>query len=151
MDAAALGEVIGNYNEQTAALQIGLLIFLILGVALSYAHKVNWAAKFVLGIVNLFIAAVFLHSVEQNRSKNISLCHYICCAEHGLAPGRPAVQPLQALRRAAIKRPISKAAAANAEFDAYVHVAEAAVSWPGTQRCNPGGYKAGTPGPERRR
>lgn len=59
MDAAALGEVIGNYNEQTAALQIGLLIFLILGVALSYTHKVNWAAKFIFGIVNLFISGRF--------------------------------------------------------------------------------------------
>ena len=59
MDAQAFWNVIGNYNEQTKILQIGLLIFLILAIALSYMRKVNWAAKFALGITNLFIGIAF--------------------------------------------------------------------------------------------
>lgn len=85
MDAAAFGEVIGNYNEQTAALQIGLLIFLILEVALSYTHKVNWAAKFIFGIVNLFIAvAFFAWCGTEPIQKYFALPLYLLC---GAWPG----------------------------------------------------------------
>ena len=59
MNAQAFWSVIGNYNEQTKIIQIGLLIFVILAVSLSYIQKVNWAAKFALGITNLFIGIVF--------------------------------------------------------------------------------------------
>ena len=59
MNVQAFWNVIGNYNEQTKIIQIGLLIFLILAIALSYIRKVNWAAKFALGIANLFIGIVF--------------------------------------------------------------------------------------------
>lgn len=59
MDAQAFWNVIGNYNEQTKNLQIGLLIFVIAAIALSYMRKVNWAAKVALGIANLFIGIVF--------------------------------------------------------------------------------------------
>ena len=59
MSAQAFWDVISNYNEQTKILQIGLLIFLILAIALSYMRKVNWAAKFALGITNLFIGIAF--------------------------------------------------------------------------------------------
>lgn len=59
MNAQAFWNVIGDYNEQTKNVQIGLLIFMILAIALSYIRKVNWAAKFALGIVNLFIGIVF--------------------------------------------------------------------------------------------
>lgn len=59
MNAQAFWNVIGNYNEQTKIIQIGLLIFVILAIAISYIGKVNWAAKFALGIANLFIGIVF--------------------------------------------------------------------------------------------
>ena len=59
MNAQAFWSVIGNYNEQTKIIQIGLLIFVILAVSLSYIQKVNWAAKLALGITNLFIGIVF--------------------------------------------------------------------------------------------
>lgn len=59
MNAQAFWNVIGNYNEQTKILQIGLLISVIVAIALSYMRKVNWAAKFALGITNLFIGIAF--------------------------------------------------------------------------------------------
>ncbi|MGN1467136.1 MAG: DUF6064 family protein [Ruminococcus sp.] len=59
MDTQTFWNIIKNYNEQTAIIQIGLFIFLVLAIILSYAHKINQAAKFALGIANLFIAVVF--------------------------------------------------------------------------------------------
>ena len=59
MNAQAFWSVIGNYNEQTKIIQIGLLIFVILAVSLSYIQKVKWAAKFALGITYLIIGIVF--------------------------------------------------------------------------------------------
>lgn len=59
MDAQLFWSVIGNYNKQTWKVQIILLIFLIFALVLSYIRKVNWAAKFALGITNLFIGIVF--------------------------------------------------------------------------------------------
>ena len=59
MNAQAFWSVIGNYNGQTKIIQMGLLIFVILAIVLSYIQKVNWAAKFALGITNLFIGIVF--------------------------------------------------------------------------------------------
>lgn len=59
MNAQAFWNVIGNYNEQTKLIQIGLLIFMTLAITLSYIGKVNWAAKFALGITNLFIGIGF--------------------------------------------------------------------------------------------
>ena len=59
MNAQAFWNVIGNYNEQTKLIQIGLLIFITLAITLSYIGKVNWAAKFALGITNLFIGIGF--------------------------------------------------------------------------------------------
>ncbi|OUO76020.1 hypothetical protein B5F53_17785 [Blautia sp. An249] len=59
MDAQAFWNVIGNYNQQTKNVQIILFMILILGIALSYTQKVKWSAKFVLGIVNLFIGIAF--------------------------------------------------------------------------------------------
>lgn len=59
MDAQAFWNVIGNYNEQTKIIQIGMFIFVIFAIVLSYTQKVNWAAKFALGIANLFIGVVF--------------------------------------------------------------------------------------------
>ncbi len=77
MDAQVFWNVIGNYNEKTWLIQIILLILVFLAVTLSYMGKVKWAAKFALGIVNLFIGIVFLHGMEQSLFKNILLCHYI--------------------------------------------------------------------------
>lgn len=59
MDAQAFWNVIGNYNQHTVILQIFLLIFVIFAVFLSYTQKVNWAAKFALGIANLLIGIGF--------------------------------------------------------------------------------------------
>ncbi len=59
MNATAFWDVIGNYNTQSMVFQIGMLIFLVVGFAFSYTQKVNWAAKFVLGTANLFIAIAF--------------------------------------------------------------------------------------------
>lgn len=80
MNAQAFWRVIGNYNEQTEIIQIGLLIFVILAIALSYIRKVNWAAKFALGIVNLFIGIVFFawHGTEPVQ-KFFALPLYLLC------------------------------------------------------------------------
>lgn len=59
MDAQAFWNVIGNYNKQTWKIQIILIIFMIFSVLLSYMQKVKWAAKFSLGIANLFIGITF--------------------------------------------------------------------------------------------
>ena len=52
MDAQVFWDVIGNYNRQTWIIQIALLVFLLIAVALSYTKKIKWAAKFSLGIIN---------------------------------------------------------------------------------------------------
>ena len=59
MDVQVFWKVIGNYNKQTWLLQIVLLMFILLAVVLSYMQKVKWAAKFSLGLANLFIGIVF--------------------------------------------------------------------------------------------
>ena len=59
MDAQVFWNVIGNYNEQTIMIQIGLFLFLILAIILSYVKKVKCAAKVALGIANLFIGIMF--------------------------------------------------------------------------------------------
>ena len=59
MDAQAFWNVIGNYNEQTWSIQIILFTFMLLAIMLSYMQRVKWAAKFSLGIVNLFIGIAF--------------------------------------------------------------------------------------------
>lgn len=59
MDAQAFWNVIGNYNRQTWIVQVILFVFLIIAMLLSYTRKVKWAAKFLLGITNLFIGIVF--------------------------------------------------------------------------------------------
>ena len=53
MDAQVFWDVIGNYNRQTWIIQIALLVFLLIAVALSYTKKIKWAAKFSLGIQKL--------------------------------------------------------------------------------------------------
>ena len=59
MNAQTFWNVIGNYNKQTIIIQICLFIFVILAIILSYMRKVNWVAKFALGITNLFIGIMF--------------------------------------------------------------------------------------------
>ncbi len=59
MDAQTFWNVIGNYNKQTWAIQIVLIIFLAFSIVLSYMQKVKWTAKFSLGIANLFIGIAF--------------------------------------------------------------------------------------------
>ena len=59
MDAQAFWDVIGAYNAQTWAVQMLLLAVLASALLLSYTQKVKWAAKFALGLTNLFIGIVF--------------------------------------------------------------------------------------------
>lgn len=59
MDTQIFWNVIGEYNAQTIIIQIGLFIFLIFAIAVSYIQKINWSAKFALGITNLFIGIAF--------------------------------------------------------------------------------------------
>lgn len=59
MDAQIFWNVIGNYNEQTKIVQICLFIFLISAIVASYIQKINWLAKFALGITNLYIGFGF--------------------------------------------------------------------------------------------
>lgn len=80
MDASAFWSVIGNYNEQTKGIQVILFLFLILALAVSYTKKVNWAAKFALGIINLFIGIGFfaLHGTQPVQ-KYFALPLYLVC------------------------------------------------------------------------
>ena len=80
MDAQAFWNVIGNYNEKTWIIQITLLIFVLFAVILSYMGKVKWAAKFALGIVNLFIAiAFFAWYGTEPIQKYFALPLYLAC------------------------------------------------------------------------
>lgn len=80
MNAQAFWNVIGNYNEQTKILRIVLLIVVIAAIALSYIGKIKWAAKFALGIANLFIGIVFFawHGTEPIQ-KFFALPLYLLC------------------------------------------------------------------------
>lgn len=73
MDVQVFWEAISAYNRQTAAVQAVLLTFLLGMTALSYAGKVRWAAKCALGVVHLFLAAVFLPGTEGLPSSCSSL------------------------------------------------------------------------------
>ena len=59
MDAQTFWAVIARYNEETVPAQIFLLLFSLLAILLSYTDKVRWAAKFALGITNLYIGFIF--------------------------------------------------------------------------------------------
>ena len=66
MDAQIFWKVIGAYNMDTWGLQIVLLLVLLVMFALSYTQKAPWAAKFALGIANLWIGhAVVDGGMEQ--------------------------------------------------------------------------------------
>ena len=80
MDAQAFWAVIGNYNQQTKLVQVGLLCFLVLSAALSYTHTVKWAAKFALGITNLYLAIVFFAwNGAEPIQKYFALPLYLLC------------------------------------------------------------------------
>lgn len=80
MDAQAFWNVIGNYNNQTWIIQIVLFIVMLLAIMLSYMQKVRWAAKFLLGIVNLFIGITFFawYGTEPIQ-KYFALPLYLLC------------------------------------------------------------------------
>ena len=80
MDASVFWNVIGTYNEQTIILQIVLLIALISAIILSYTHIATWAAKFALGMTNLFIGVVFFgwYGTEPIQ-KYFALPLYLLC------------------------------------------------------------------------
>lgn len=80
MDAQAFWNVIGNYNEQTWIIQIILFTFMLLAIMLSYMQRVKWAAKFSLGIVNLFIGiAFFAWYGTEPIQKFFALPLYLLC------------------------------------------------------------------------
>lgn len=80
MDTQIFWNVIGEYNVQTLIIQIGLFIFLISAIVVSYMHKINWSAKFALGIANLFIGFGFfaLYGTEPIQ-KYFALPLYSLC------------------------------------------------------------------------
>lgn len=80
MDAQAFLNVIGNYNEQTWLIQIVLFVFVLLAILLSYMRKVKWAAKFALGLANLFIGlAFFAWYGTEPIQKYFALPLYLAC------------------------------------------------------------------------
>ena len=80
MNAQAFWNVIGDYNRQTGTLQIVLLVIMLLAITLSYLQKVKWAAKFSLGMANLFIGIAFFarHGTEPIQ-KFFALPLYLLC------------------------------------------------------------------------
>lgn len=80
MDAQVFWSVISNYNQQTKIVQACVFAFVILAVMLSYTQKIKWAAKFALGIVNLFIGFVFYipYGIEPIQ-KYFALPLYLVC------------------------------------------------------------------------
>ena len=80
MDAQIFWNVIGEYNAQTMIIQIGLFIFLISAIVVSYMQKINWSAKFALGITNLFIGFAFfgLYGTEPIQ-KYFAVPLYLLC------------------------------------------------------------------------
>lgn len=80
MNAQAFWNVIGNYNRQTWIIQIVLLMVVMSAIMLSYNRKVKWAAKFMLGIANLFIGIAFfaLYGTEPIQ-KFFALPLYLIC------------------------------------------------------------------------
>lgn len=59
MNGQAFWNVIGNYNAQTWIIQMILFIFIMFAIVLSYMQRIKWAAKFSLGIINIFIGMGF--------------------------------------------------------------------------------------------
>lgn len=80
MDTQIFWNVIGEYNAQTIIVQIGLFIFLIVAIVVSYIQKINWSAKFALGITNLFIGIGFfaLYGIVPVQ-KYFSMPLYLFC------------------------------------------------------------------------
>ena len=80
MDAQVFWNVIEIYNSQSIIIQIGLFILLILAIVVSYMQKINWLAKFALGIINLFICFDFfaLYGTEPIQ-KYFAMPLYLLC------------------------------------------------------------------------
>ena len=80
MDAQTFWAVIARYNEETVPAQIFLLLFSLLAILLSYTDKVRWAAKFALGIANLYIGLVFFaHYGTEPIQRYFALPLYLLC------------------------------------------------------------------------
>lgn len=80
MDTQIFWNIIGEYNAQTMMIQMGLFIFLISAIVVSYMQKINWLAKFALGITNVFISFGFfaLYGTEPIQ-KYFALPLYLIC------------------------------------------------------------------------
>lgn len=80
MDVQVFWNVIANYNKQTWIIQIILFIFVFFALILSYIQKVKWAAKFSLGVTNLFIGiAFFAWYGTEPVQKYFALPLYLAC------------------------------------------------------------------------
>lgn len=80
MDAQAFWKAIGTYNGHTWGLQIVLLLFLLVMLALSYGQRVPWAANLALGIANLWIAfAFFARYGTEPIQKYFALPLFLLC------------------------------------------------------------------------
>lgn len=80
MDIQTFWNIIGAYNSQTIAFQTFLTVLIVIALALSYTGKVNWIAKFILGIANLYIGIVFfgIYGTEPIQ-KYFALPLYLGC------------------------------------------------------------------------
>lgn len=80
MDAQVFWNVIGEYNRNTILVQGILLVLAVIAVTLSYTNKAAWAAKLMLGIVNLFIGIVFFGCYgTEPIQKYFALPLYLIC------------------------------------------------------------------------
>lgn len=59
MDASIFWNIIGQYNEQTLSIQIGLLILLIISLIYGIKKGQIWILQIILGLINLFISIGF--------------------------------------------------------------------------------------------
>ena len=80
MDAKAFWDVIAAYNSKTIMLQIIIFVLITAALTLSYTGKIDWIAKFILGISNLYIGVVFfgIYGAEAIQ-KYFALPLYLCC------------------------------------------------------------------------
>lgn len=80
MDASAFWNVIGEYNQHTAVIQILLFIFVLVSAVLSYTGKIRNIIKIALGILNLYIGICFFAGYgTEEIQKFFALPLYLLC------------------------------------------------------------------------
>ena len=78
MDAQIFWKVIRAYNMDTGACKSSSCSFSWLCSRCPYTQKAPWAAKFALGIANLWIGLAFSPVMDQNLSRSILRFRSIC-------------------------------------------------------------------------